>query len=129
MSELRESSRLKASERMIVLDEATRKRRLKKALEALEKDNFQDEAGSAMHYTDYRMQMTKKLQQRFGVGIEDVDSNAKENEAASGEASEPKKRRLKPESRLRFRKNFAAMLEEEVKITLIKINPLKTFSE
>ena len=114
MSELRESSRLKASERTIVLDEATRKRRLKKVLEALEKDNFQDEAGSGIQYSDFRIQQAKKLQQKFGVGMEDTDSGSKEADQNSTENSEPKKRRTKSESKHRFRKNFATIIEEEV---------------
>jgi len=59
-----------------VIDEATRSRRQRKALDALEKDNFQDaEPGQEMS----------------------------------------RKRKLKPESKLRHRKNYANLLEEEVK--------------
>lgn len=39
----RESGRIKDANQKRILDEATRKRRQKKALEALEQDNFHDD--------------------------------------------------------------------------------------
>lgn len=126
------------------MDEATRNRRQRKLLEALEKDNFQDDMPSSIHVSDYRLQLNKKFQQRFAL-IDDanaVDSSStttlKENtsssslnnlnsiaqsSAGSSEIvnsfiNEPntgtKKKKLKTESKLRFRKNFATLLDEEV---------------
>ena len=51
MADKRESNRVKESNQRKVLDEVARKRRLKKALEALEQDNFHDDphANLVMH--------------------------------------------------------------------------------
>ena len=96
--------RSKANERNIILDEATRNRRQKKALEALEKDNFQDDVSSSTIYvSDYRLQLNKKFQQRFQVT----------NDSTTPDDINTSKLR-KNESKLRFRKNFATLLEEEV---------------
>lgn len=43
MAEKRESGRLKDGQTQRVLDDAARRRRQKKALDALEEDNFQDD--------------------------------------------------------------------------------------
>ena len=123
-----------AKERNSVLDEVTRNRRQKKALEALEKDNFQEDVPtSGLYVSDFKLQLNKKLQQRFSV-VENPDelnqsaSNTSLNNSQSSQfvsstnlnesssTNETKKRKLKAESKLRFRKNFAALLEEEVYI-------------
>lgn len=120
MQESRESARNK--DRNQVLDEATRNRRQKKALEALERDNFQDDVPtSGIYVSDYRLQLNKKLQQRFSVAENSdpsdstIDSSQFINTGMPNE-NEPgsnKKKRLKSESKLRFRKTFAALLDEE----------------
>jgi hypothetical protein len=111
-------ARIKTNERIHVLDDATRFRRQKKVLEALEKDNFQDDVPQAGRLiSDYKVQLNKKLQQRFNV-VDGPDEN--NDEVASminipqDTAETSRKRKLKPESKLRFRKNFATLLEEEV---------------
>lgn len=112
----------------------TRNRRQKKALEALEKDNFQEDVPTSdLYVSDFKLQLNKKLQQRFSV-VENPDelnqsaSNTSLNNSQSSQfvsstnlnesssTNETKKRKLKAESKLRFRKNFAALLEEEVYI-------------
>jgi len=87
MGDKRESSRLKDGKR--ALDPAARKRRQKKALEALEQDNFHDDphANLVMH-----------------------------KKAPKFEESFDKAKRRKPRNDLfkqRFRKSFAALVEEE----------------
>ena len=100
-------------------------RRQKKALEALEKDNFQDDVPtSGIYVSDYRLQLNKKLQQRFSVAENPdpsdstIDSsqfiNTGNPNESTGEPGSNKKRKLKSESKLRFRKTFAALLDEEV---------------
>lgn len=89
MADKRESSRVKEANQRKVLDEASRKRRLKKSLEALEKDNFHDDphANLVMH--------------KNAPKFEDTIENKR-------------KKKLKTEPfKQRFRKNFAALLEEE----------------
>merc|ERR1712150_185129 len=76
-----------------VLDEAARQRRHRKALEALESDNFQDDP-----HADLKM---SKKDPKF----EEMDPDS------------PVKKRKKTRTdhfKQRFRKNFAALLEEEV---------------
>lgn len=91
--EKRESGRIRDVQQKRVLDEAARRRRQRKALEALEADNFQDDPHSDL-------KMSKKAP-RFEESM-DSSSQAK------------KKRKSKSEHfKLRFRKNFAAILEEE----------------
>jgi hypothetical protein len=86
---------------------------------------------SSLYVSDYKLQLNKKLQQRFSL-VENTDpsdlnqsnSNVSLNSSQSGmshqfisilnESDSAKKRKLKPESKLRFRKNFASLLEEEV---------------
>ncbi len=102
-------------------------RRQKKALEALERDNFQDDVPtSGIYVSDYRLQLNKKLQQRFSVAENSdpsdstIDSSQFINTGMPNE-NEPgsnKKKRLKSESKLRFRKTFAALLDEEVTFSI-----------
>ena len=119
---------MKANERLHVLDEATRSRRQRKALESLEKDNFQD---APANLNDHRQQQNKKLQQKFTI---ENDSGATSsstsnlannslNTSATGCSSSSstslnesvaKKRKLKLESKIKFRKNFNSLIEEEV---------------
>jgi hypothetical protein len=127
---------MKAIERTIVLDDATRSKRQRKALDALEKDNFQDELPAKnLHVSDFRVQLNKKFQQRFTIQ-EDGLADAKETTVGSfsggpgaslnvssgllnesetgGGSSTVKKRKIKVDSRLRLKKNFATLVEEEV---------------
>jgi len=93
MTDKRESGRLKDANQRRVLDAATRKRRQKKALEALEEDNFHDDPHA-------NLVMNKK--------------------APKFEESLDRGRRRKSKGDLfkqRFRKSFAALLEEESMLT------------
>ena len=96
----------------------------------MEKDNFQDEVPtSGLHVSDYRLQLNKKFQQRFTVEDEQNDqkdssvnpSNFINNPTNLNEISnnEPRRKKLKQDSKLRFRKNFAALIDEEVFIHFI----------
>ena len=133
--------RIKTNERVHVLDEVTRTRRQRKALEALEKDNFQDDLpASSRLISDHRMQLNKKFQQRFSVANDadnhhagdsslkestasstgNLNANQSQSHAAENMEISGKKKKAKPESRLlRFKKTFAALCEEEVKGLLI----------
>ena len=124
--------RIKTNERVHVLDEVTRTRRQRKALEALEKDNFQDDLPTSSRLiSDHRMQLNKKFQQRFSVANDaenyngdsslketstgPLSSNQSQSHAAENMETSGKKKKAKPESRLlRFKKTFAALYEEEV---------------
>lgn len=89
MADKRESSRVKDINQRKVLDEVARRRRQKKALEALEQDNFHDDphANLVMH----------KKAPKFEETLENK-----------------KRKKLKTEPfKQRFRKNFTALLEEE----------------
>lgn len=115
-----EKARIKSNERVHIVDEATRNRRQRKALDALEKDNYQDDfPQSGRAVSDYRMQLNKKLQQRFSV-VNEKDTNELNDEGSLNQSGltenteASKKRKLKSESKLRFRKNFQTILEEEV---------------
>ncbi|XP_055957920.1 zinc finger HIT domain-containing protein 1 [Patella vulgata] len=89
------AGRIKESQQKRVLDEAARKRRQRKALEALESDNFQDDPHADL-------KMSKK---------------APKFEESIGEPTNmKKKRKSKGEFKQRYRKNFAALLEEEQQV-------------
>ncbi|XP_075763324.1 zinc finger HIT domain-containing protein 1 isoform X2 [Pelodiscus sinensis] len=75
-----------------VLDRATRQRRLSRQLEALENDNFQDDPHANLP------QLAKRLPQ--------FDDDA--------ETGKKKKKTRGDHFKLRFRKNFQALLEEQV---------------
>ena len=110
-----------------MLDEATRNKRQRRALDALEKDNFQDDLSSkSLHISDFRVQLNKKFQQRFTIQDEPhlnatLDSTLNNSgnlslsslNESTGETTS-KKRKIKADSRLRLKKNFATMLDEEV---------------
>ncbi|TDG45375.1 hypothetical protein AWZ03_008141 [Drosophila navojoa] len=88
----RESHRIKDAEKKRVLDEAARQRRARKALEALERDNFQDDPHADLV-------MSKKLP-KFQESIK----NAKEKKG---------KRKGAEYFRAKYRKNFQQLLEED----------------
>lgn len=137
-------SRLKALERNHVLDEATRYRRQKKAIDALEKDNFQDNLPSLTVYvSEHRLQLNRKLQQRFSVANEseettggcaaavDASLGSKDQQTSSTQSSqqlsnqtpgqeqesttnETKRKRVRTETKIKFaRRTFANLAEEE----------------
>jgi len=91
------SARL-ASQRK-VMDEATRRRRARKALESLEQDNFHDDPHADLV-------MSKKALNLFQEG----DSPTKE---ATPKTSSKRKSRTTEYYKQRFRKNFAQLLEED----------------
>jgi len=92
------SARL-ASQRK-VMDEATRRRRARKALESLEQDNFHDDPHADLV-------MSKKALNLFQ---ESGDSPTKE---ATPKMSSKRKSRTTEYYKQRFRKNFAQLLEED----------------
>ncbi len=107
-------ARQKANERTQILDDASRMRRQKKALEALEKDNFQETPTFIV--SEYKLQLNKKFQQKFSVEADKSGENSNANLNLLNETA-AKKRKLKPESKLRYRKTFNNLLEEEVSTT------------
>ncbi|XP_068244225.1 zinc finger HIT domain-containing protein 1-like [Palaemon carinicauda] len=90
----RESGRIKDVQQRRVLDEAVRRRRVRKALEALEQDNFHDDPHA-------NLVMSKKAP-RF-------------DESLDGSKNKDRKRRTRNSEHFkqRFRKNFPILLEEE----------------
>lgn len=121
------STRTGSAQQCVILDEATRNRRQRKALEALEKDNYQEDLPALSTYvSDYRIQLNKRFQQKFSINEETaastnttVTSSSELKESAStssfneDQASSKKKRMKTAESKLRFKKNLATLLEEE----------------
>jgi len=92
MGEHMREARVKEASR--VLDEAARRRRQRKALEALEHDNFSEDPHADL-------KMSKKAPK-----FEEV------MEVGSGSGYKRKKK-AKVDFKLRYRKNFSALLEEE----------------
>ncbi|XP_002130632.3 zinc finger HIT domain-containing protein 1 [Ciona intestinalis] len=102
----RESSRLQDVNSRRVLDIATRKRRLNRQLEALEKDNFQEDPLE-------NLQEIKKKRPKFGI-----PSDQDEIEGEGTPQPSKKKKRLRGDHfKQRFRKTFAAVIEEERQAT------------
>lgn len=87
----RESGRVKDAEKKRVLDEATRQRRARKAVEALEHDNFHDDPHADLV-------MSKKIP-KF------ADTNEK--------PTRKKKAKSADYYKMRFRKSFMQLLEED----------------
>jgi hypothetical protein len=96
-------------------------------LEALEKDNFQDDIKTKIIVSEYRLNLNKKLQQKFSIASDDNKNDKISNDSmnhqqigslstsASTLWGENSRKKLKPEAKLRFRKNFTTLIEEEVK--------------
>ncbi|XP_028163712.1 zinc finger HIT domain-containing protein 1 [Ostrinia furnacalis] len=87
----RESGRVKEAEKRRVLDDAARKRRARKAIEALEQDNFHEDPHADLV-------MSKKVP-KF------ADSNEKPTRKKKAKSAEYYK--------MRFRKTFAQLVEED----------------
>ncbi|VDK85774.1 unnamed protein product [Onchocerca ochengi] len=97
----RHSVRLHAAESTRVLDEITRKRRLRKQLEALEQDNFHEDPHAQLQW---HKNIPKFEDDQLG------QSSARKGDAEPGK----KKKKFKVEYfKQRFRKNFSALVEEE----------------
>lgn len=94
----RESGRLKDADKKRILDDVSRKRRARKALEALERDNFHDDPHADLV-------MSKKVP-KF------QDSLDQSMASASGRSRKLKKKTA-DYMKVKFRKNFAQLLEED----------------
>lgn len=92
MASARESGRLKDANQKRVLDEAARRRRIRKALEALEQDNFHDDPHADLV-------MSKKV--------------PKFQETLESRGGRKKKTRSAEYYKQRFRKTFAQLVEED----------------
>ncbi|KAK7089935.1 zinc finger HIT domain-containing protein 1-like isoform X2 [Littorina saxatilis] len=93
MADKRESARQKTAEQKRVLDDVSRRRRQRKVLEALEFDNFSEDP-----HADLKM---SKKAPKFE---EAMDVNG---------PSSKKRRKSRGDFKQRYRKTFAALLEEE----------------
>lgn len=89
----RESNRIRDAEKKRVLDEATRKRRARKALEALEQDNFHDDPHADLV-------MSKKVPK-----FQDNTENARTRKSKKAKGADYYKNK--------YRKNFVQLLEED----------------
>ncbi|XP_060567154.1 zinc finger HIT domain-containing protein 1-like [Ruditapes philippinarum] len=96
MIDKRESGRIKDAEQKRILDEAARRRRQRKALEALEQDNFQEDP-----HADLKM---SKKAPKFEESMETQSSQ---------QGSRKKKKYRSDLLKYRFKKSFAALIEEE----------------
>lgn len=90
----RESNRIKQSDKKRVLDEAARIRRVRKALNALEQDNFHDDPHADLV-------MSKKLP-KFHDNLSDQSRGGRKAKRKTGEYIKAK-----------YRKNFGQLLEED----------------
>lgn len=90
----RESGRIKDADKKRVLDDVTRKRRAKKALEALEQDNYHDDPHADLV-------MSKKIP-KFNNNLDGPRSTRK-----------GKKSRGADYYRVKYRKTFQQLLEED----------------
>jgi zinc finger HIT domain-containing protein 1 len=90
----RESHRIKDADKKRILDEATRNRRARKALEALERDNFQDDPHADLV-------MSKKVP-KFQ---DNLDTSKTRNKGRKTKGADYYK--------AKYRKTFSQLLEEE----------------
>nr|CAG4635808.1 EOG090X0GXS [Artemia franciscana] len=88
----RESTRVKDANSRKILDDATRKRRARKALEALEQDNFHEDPHA-------NLVMNKKI--------------PKFEETLEGKVKRGRKQRTAEYYKQRFRKTFSQLVEED----------------
>ncbi|CAC5360771.1 zinc finger HIT domain-containing protein 1-like [Mytilus californianus] len=97
MAEKRESGRVKDLQQKRVLDDAARRRRQRKALEALESDNFQDDP-----HADLKM---SKKAPKFEESMEAVQQQ--------GSGTKRQRKSRSDHFKFRYKKSFAALLEED----------------
>uniref|UniRef100_U5ELL8 HIT-type domain-containing protein n=1 Tax=Corethrella appendiculata TaxID=1370023 RepID=U5ELL8_9DIPT len=95
----RESGRVRDVEKKRVLDEASRKRRARKALEALEQDNYHDDPHADLV-------MSKKVP-KF------QDPNSDPNSSSSNRTRKNRKSKGADYYRAKYRKTFPQLLEED----------------
>lgn len=95
MASARESNRVKDADKKRVLDEASRNRRRRKVLEALEQDNFHDDPHADLV-------MSKKVP-KFNDSLEQSRSNR----------TAKAKRKNADYIKARYRKNFVQLLEDD----------------
>lgn len=93
----RESGRIKDADKKRILDDLSRKRRARKALEALERDNFHDDPHADLV-------MSKKVP-KFQDNLDPSNATSNRNRKMKKKTAEYMK--------LKFRKNFAQLLEED----------------
>lgn len=109
-----------ASQRKI-LDEASRRRRARKALESLEADNFHEDPHADLVMSKKALNLFQEVQHASDHSIASSSNVTGSNSQSSGTAtsatniSKTTKRRLKTAEyyKQRFRKNFVQLLEED----------------
>lgn len=99
MASARESTRVKDADKRRVLDEASRNRRARKVLEALEQDNFHDDPHADLV-------MSKKVP-KFNDSLEQSRSNR----------NAKTKRKNAEYIKARYRKSFVQLLEDEDRVS------------
>ena len=118
----RESGRIKDANQKRVLDDAARKRRQRKALEALEQDNFHDDPHADLG--NYSSQAKKKQNSNYTTYINYLllvtvmsKKAPKFQESLEGRSARTKKKgRTADYYKQRFRKSFAQLVEEDANI-------------
>lgn len=107
-----------ASQRKI-LDEASRRRRARKALESLEADNFHDDPHADLVMSKKALNLFQEVQHSPEKSSTTSNTSATQlggvTHSSSGSTSKSSKRRLKTAEyyKQRFRKNFLQLLEED----------------
>merc|ERR1719150_339954 len=101
-----------------VMDEATRRRRARKALESLEQDNFHDDPHADLVMSKKALNLFQEEQHSPEKSSTTSLSNSQlggTSNLSSGSTSKSSKRRLKTAEyyKQRFRKNFLQLLEED----------------
>ena len=91
-----------------VMDEATRQRRARKALESLERDNYHDDPHA-------NLVMSKKALNLFQSGDTNKDNDGSSTPSSSSSSSKQRHRKSRTSEyyKQRFRKNFSSLVEEE----------------
>ncbi|KAG5311970.1 ZNHI1 protein, partial [Acromyrmex insinuator] len=116
----RESGRIKDASQKRILDEATRKRRQKKALEALEQDNFHDDPHADLgiyHKNAYFFSKHYVLENIFFLIIVMSKKIPKFQETLDNRSNSRKKKTRSAEYyKQRFRKTFAQLVEEDLNV-------------
>ncbi|KHN74948.1 Zinc finger HIT domain-containing protein 1 [Toxocara canis] len=103
----RHSGRLQATESTRILDDAARRRRLRKQLDALEQDNFHEDPHAQLQWHKNIPRFDDEQVQGQGVSRKRVSTDSAEHSEGK------KKKKFRAEhSKQRFRKNFLALVEE-----------------